>query len=463
MRHSAWIAAVVFLTLVLVPGRVAAHAILLESTPRDGAVLMAAPPAFELTFNEPVTALVLRLIHASGSENLSAPVNRADRLSIRAPQTLSQGTYLLSWRVISADGHPVGGSLVFSIGAPSKQLIVEQPNERGVRIALWLAKFIIYSGLFVGIGGAFFRAWMAPPGSLTTGPALVAALGLALVALPISVGLQGADALDAPLAALAHGQVWKTGAGTSYGLTGLAAVIAVVAALLSFAKVERRLARAFSLVALFCLGGALALSGHASAAKPLWLMPSAVFAHSIFVALWLGPLIPLAAVLRRDSFISKQALATFSHSAPYIVGLLVLTGIILAVVQVERPQALLGTAYGRVLSAKLTIVSIVLLIALWNRLRLTPAVFSDAPNARPRLIGAIAAEIVLLVIIIGVVGIWRFTPPPRVLALKAEEPAFLHLHTNQAMADVTIRPGRADPSTIDVILQTGEFTPLSAK
>jgi copper transport protein len=370
---------------------------------------------------------------------------------------------VLSWRVISADGHPVGGSLVFSIGAPTQQPSAEQTSDRSVRVALWLAKFLIYSGLFIGIGGAFFRSWKAPIDSHTGVPGLVTALGVALVALPISVGLQGADALDAPLAALSQPQVWGTGARTSYGLTVLAAMLAAVAALFSFAKIERRLVRTFSLVALLCLGGALALSGHASAAKPSWLMPPAVFVHGIFVTLWIGSLIPLAAALRRDNVTSREALAAFSRAAPLFVALLVLTGSILAVVQVERPQALLGTAYGRVLSAKLTIVTIVLLIALWNRVRLTPAVFAGAPNARRRLVRAVAVEIVLLIVVVGVTGIWRFTPPPRVLALKAEEPAFLHLHAVRAMADVTIRPGRAGPSTIYVVLQTGEFTPLAAK
>ncbi len=41
-------------------------------------------------------------------------------LTIAVPP-LPDGTHVLSWRVISADGHPVGGSLIFSIGAPSVQ------------------------------------------------------------------------------------------------------------------------------------------------------------------------------------------------------------------------------------------------------------------------------------------------------------------------------------------------------
>ena len=69
---------------------------------------------------------------------------------------------MLSWRVISADGHPVGGSLLFSVGAPSAQPRRRRAaGDAAVRAALWAAKVILYVGLFIGIGGAFFGAWIA--------------------------------------------------------------------------------------------------------------------------------------------------------------------------------------------------------------------------------------------------------------------------------------------------------------
>ena len=80
---------------------------------------------------------------------------------------MQRGTHVLSWRVISADGHPVGGALMFSIGAPSAQPAADADSraDRGVRTALWAIKVVLYVGLFVGIGGAFFWAWIAEPDS----------------------------------------------------------------------------------------------------------------------------------------------------------------------------------------------------------------------------------------------------------------------------------------------------------
>ena len=137
---------------------------------------------------------------------------------------------MLSWRVVSADGHPVGGSVVFSIGAASAAPpAVTEAIDRPVR-ALWLARLALYLGLFFGVGGAFFLAWI---GSVF-GRAKVVVLGslhLGLVAALLSVGLQGLDALDLPLAALAKPAIWDAGFGTSYGSTATAALLALLGAI----------------------------------------------------------------------------------------------------------------------------------------------------------------------------------------------------------------------------------------
>ena len=78
-----------------------------------------APPAVTLIFNEPVSPVSLKLVGDSGHTlELRAEVS-GEALIVTLPQSLPQGTHLLSWRVISTDGHPVGGSLTFSIGRPS--------------------------------------------------------------------------------------------------------------------------------------------------------------------------------------------------------------------------------------------------------------------------------------------------------------------------------------------------------
>lgn len=63
--------------------------------------------------------------------------------------------------------------------------------------------------------------------------------------------------------------------------------------------------------------------------------------------------------------------------------------------------------------------------------------------------------------IFALVGLWRFTPPPR--ALAPGEPAFVHLHGEHMMADVTLTPGRVGPVEVRVRLYREDFQPLPAK
>ena len=73
----------------------------------------------------------------------------------------------------------------------------------------------------------------------------------------------------------------------------------------------------------------------------------------------------------------------FARVAIPVVGVLVLTGLVLAVVQLETLGALIETRYGMILSVKLALVVILLSLAALNRFRLTPAIASDPGNTRP--------------------------------------------------------------------------------
>ena len=155
---SIWLAALCVAASIS-PAR--AHATLLSSDPADGAMIAAAPPQFSLVFNEPVSALVLRLVGPDGRvQLLSNPDGRHASLVILAP-AMPKGTQALSYRVISLDGHPVGGTIVFSIGAPSAAPpSADASTDAGVVAATWIAKLIIYLGLLVGVGGSVFAAWI---------------------------------------------------------------------------------------------------------------------------------------------------------------------------------------------------------------------------------------------------------------------------------------------------------------
>ncbi|TIM62909.1 MAG: copper resistance protein CopC, partial [Mesorhizobium sp.] len=102
--------------------------------PTDGAVLAQSPAQFSLTFSEPVSPLMLTLVRPDGTPvPLTSFRLNGQTLDIDNPQRLGSGTHVLSWRVISADGHPVGGSVLFSIGAPSAAPAVAEAVDRGLR------------------------------------------------------------------------------------------------------------------------------------------------------------------------------------------------------------------------------------------------------------------------------------------------------------------------------------------
>jgi copper transport protein len=124
-------------------------------------------------------------------------------------------------------------------------------------------------------------------------------------------------------------------------------------------------------------------------------------------------------------------------------------------------SALWTTAYGFVLAGKLAAVAALLGLAAVNRLVLTGRVSDD--RVRRLLARSINAEVVLVVVILGLVALWRFTPPPRVLALAREAPALLHIHTDQLMADLKLTPGRAGRSAATIVVMRGDFSPFVPK
>lgn len=75
----------------------------------------------------------------------------------------------------------------------------------------------------------------------------------------------------------------------------------------------------------------------------------------------------------------------------------------------------------------------------------------------------IAIELMALVAVFGIAALWRFTPPPRAIAMAQSQPASVHIHTLQAMVDLTITPDRAGPVSVEIVLMNGEFGPLPAK
>ena len=180
------------LAFLLNAGEAGAHASLVSTAPPDGALLAAAPQEVVLRFDEAVSPLVFRLVDDTGA-NVPLPATaRAEGALVRVPlpPRMRDGTYLFSYRVTSADSHPVGGSIALSIGSASSSVRAEgttTADAGGLLVAVRAARD---GALLIAAGCALFLLLVAPfPGERWV---LLVAGNSAAAFSALGVGLQGA-------------------------------------------------------------------------------------------------------------------------------------------------------------------------------------------------------------------------------------------------------------------------------
>ncbi|BBE72595.1 CopD family protein [Oharaeibacter diazotrophicus] len=453
------LAAAVLLLVALATAPAAAHAVLLSTVPADGGMLAAAPDELVLTFNEPVELLSAHLNGPDGGSAVPLASGAAStRLVLKAADLWGEGTRVLSWRVASGDGHPVAGTVLYSVGRASVVAPAgEDPSDPVARAGLWAARLVVHAGLFFGVGATF---WAAAAGRRSRTAVVLPLAGLA--ALPLAFGLHGVDALGGGVALLASGHPWLAAAGTSFAAFAAIAAVALTHAVAA-GRIGGRAAIVLAVAAVVASGLALAATGHAAAAEPRLVTRTALVVHGAALALWLGALPPLWTALRAPGPGGAHLLARFSALAPVAVAGLAVGGLALAAVQLTGPADLVATGYGRVLAVKLVLVAVLLAIAVVNRRRHTAPALAGDPAALRRLRRNVAAEIAIGLAVLAVVGLFRFTPPPRALAAAEAAPVAFHVHTLPVMADVEIAPGRAGPVRFEATLMTGDFGPLDPR
>ena len=262
MRFLAAVATLLF--LVGTSTGALAHAALISVEPASGSMLASAPKAVELRFNEAVTPGAIQLIDGAGRVRDDARVmTSGESISVAMPPDLPKGTAVVSYRVISQDGHPVAGSVIFSIGMPTGT----QPSanvDGGLNALIWLSRVGLYLGLFVGVGGVFFGRWIAwsTMGMGVPRVGLVVGLSSGIV----SLGLVGLDLLGLPLAALVTVAPWKIAFATSAGPALLVAIAAMLLAQMALGRAWY--ARTLAVIAFVGVGMSLVMTGHAATARP---------------------------------------------------------------------------------------------------------------------------------------------------------------------------------------------------
>ncbi|MGP9791214.1 copper resistance CopC/CopD family protein [Roseinatronobacter sp. NSM] len=436
-------ALVIFFTLVL-PLQALAHAQLRGADPAAGAIIKVAPTDVILSFNEPIAPLQARWFSPDGAAlDVEARAQGPD-LIITAPNGLAEGTHALSWRVVSDDGHPVGGTHVFSIGfetgAPAAAPEAQPWPAAIARGALTLS-------LVIGVGGMVWAVL-----SQTPAPRVAAA---ALWSVPLaSLGLLGAQAMDLTgdgVAALARMNAWAMAANSPFGI---AAGLALGAGLLAMTGHRLPVLLAWALAAL-----SFASAGHAARAEPVALMAPLIFAHALALIFWAGALPGLIVALRRPD--TEALMARFSRLAVPMVALLVLSGAVLAWRQIETLDALTSTAYGWVFLAKMAVFVCVLALAVWHKLRLTPMLTINGALARFHFNRSLRLELGLMVALLALTAVFRLTPPPRAMADLPEPRVEVHLHGRESMADIALIPGRPGQNRVEIIPLDGDFRPFT--
>jgi len=426
-----------------------AHAALVSSSPAADALLQEAPTQVVLTFTEGVNPVAdkVRVIAPNG-RRVDRGEARASGAQLIVPlDTISQvGTYLVTFRVISADSHPVGGAFAFSYkqvspgGPPSAEGAVGSSGF--VLAALPVARWTGYVGLVLLVGATLVLALLWPRRLDRAQPLRVAYLGAAMVALGTIAEL----ALQVPYVAGAFGDVTgedvREVLSSQYGAAHLVRLGVLAAALVLLRDLGKGQDSGTDRI-LLAVAGAVgiatwSLSGHPRASTVPAVSVGADMVHLASMAVWLGGLIMLVLfLLRRANAAELGAIVPiWSRWAGYAIGALLLTGVAQSLLEVGTIDALITTTYGALLLAKIGLVAVVLLVASFSRRSVAafapagpaaeageiappipdpdePDAAEPAPPAAGRLRRLVLAEAAVALVVIGVASVLVQLTPAR--------------------------------------------------
>ncbi|MEU7419814.1 copper resistance CopC/CopD family protein [Streptomyces antibioticus] len=379
--------------LLAAAGPASAHAALTGSDPAQGVVVDKAPTQVTLTFSETVSLNddSLRVLDPKGTRvDDGRPGNvSGTSYAVRLHSGLPDGTYTVTYQVVSADSHPVAGAYTFSIGAPSETSVSASARKAGGGVVGWLygfGRYASYAGFIVLTGAAAFvlACWQRGTGVravqrlVVSGWVTITAATLFLLLLRGSYTSSGkvGDVFDLELL----GQVLqtKTGAALVSRLMLLAAAALFIAVLFG-AYDKREAEEKRDLTFGLAIGGTVVATGlaaswamaeHASTGiQPGLAMPVDIL-HLLAAAGWLGGLTALLVALYRapaDRPVEAAAVHRFSQVAFGSVVALVATGVYQSWRQLGSWSAFTDTRYGQLLLAKIALVALLVGLAWISR------------------------------------------------------------------------------------------------
>ncbi len=423
------------------------------------------------------------------------PSGEGSNLGVRLPDDLEDGTYTVTYRVISADSHPVSGGFVFSVGeagaAPAEsvsELLDDTDASTSTQAAATVARFLTYAATALAVGVLAFSLFVFLPAAgrvrgaseswrladdafATQARTLVRVAVLAgLVGGALGIVCQGAIAggtsVWAAVDASVIGDVLSTRFGTVWGIRELAWV-AIGAATMGAQALSRARLALLALPLGFVIV-APSLAGHASTFSPEWLLIPANIVHVAVMSVWVGGVAALAIAVRaatrklEPADRSRLLAATLTRFSPLALGsvaVIAATGAIQSIAYLESVSDLWETGFGRAIAAKIILLGALIAVGVIHRRRTLPLLREAAEgDMAPERGGKVAmralrSELAIFVVVLTATALLVGEPPP---GSAAEGPQSASTTIGDARLDVTVDPALAGSNDVHLYLFDSE-------
>lgn len=453
----------------------AAHADFTSSTPADGSTVDEAPSEISLQFTEDIDLQSdgIRLLDADGTPVALGPATADDATAtVPIEAELERGSYVVAWRAVSADGHPIRGAFTFSVGQRSAVSggIAEgafgSTDDRTLEVTGAIARFVAYLGTLGACGAVLVGALLRRNDEPTpVGRAVAMGLGAALVALGIQLVTLGALVTGEGLGSIAQPGVLALVFDEGFGITAVIAVISLLGVTITAGLPFEGAARSIALVGATVAPISMVLYGHTRTMSPAWLGYTADAIHLLAGTVWLGGLLATIAVVRLrrrhdETGGAAEAIATFSGIAAIAASLVIAAGVVMSWIEVGSIEALTSTTYGQLLLAKISTIVVVLACAAWNRYHLLPHITDGTaddhanPTQLRRLNRVMTLEVALIVAALALTSVLVNVTPAK--AISDPQPIVAEAPLADGTVVVTVEPARAGPNDLVVEFRTSD-------
>ncbi|GAA2629620.1 hypothetical protein Adu01nite_40430 [Paractinoplanes durhamensis] len=465
-----------FLVLLGPAAPASAHAALVATDPGNGTIVPDAPNKVTLTFSESVQLVSgkIQVLAPDGSRaDQGEPTVDGGTLTIPLRSGGGRGTYLVSFRVISADSHPIGGSITYSVGAastPPTSTVDDSKVDPVVRALIPVGKYLGYAGLVLLVGPALVLALLWPHRLSRRGPSRVVWTGLGLVGFStlMAIWLQVPYSIGTGLFDVRVGDL-RDVLGSTFGAVMLVRIGVLCAAALLLRPLLKGAGESKTDLALLGVLGVAALAtwpltGHPTASPVAGVSVVVDAIHLAAMSVWLGGLVMLGGFLLRLANERELAaiLPIWSRWAATAVTALILAGVVQALIEVASLDGLVNSTYGRLILVKVALAGVVLGVAWFSR-RL---VRSKQAEASPRgLRRVVWIELAITAVVLGVTAALVQIAPPR--TAEAAESAATSSTVSQTVTSSTmalqvdIFPATVGNNSIHLYAYTPDNKPLT--